>query len=29
VDGIDEDGIDPVKDDVEERTYGKGRCIQK
>jgi hypothetical protein len=29
VDGIDTDGIDPDKDDVEERTYGKRRCIQK
>jgi len=23
------DGIDTEKNDVEERTYGKGRCIQK
>jgi len=29
VDGIDTDGIDPDKDDVEERTYRKGRCVQK
>jgi hypothetical protein len=29
VDGIDKDGIDPDKDNVEEITYGKGRCIQK
>jgi len=29
VDGIDTDGIDPDKDDVEERAYRKDRCIQK
>jgi len=26
---INMDGIFPDKDDVEERTYKKGRCIQK
>jgi len=29
VDGINTDGIDPDKNDVEELTYGKGRCMQK
>jgi len=29
VDGVDKDGIYPDKDDVEEITCGKGKCIQK
>jgi len=27
--GRDKDGIDPDTDDIEERTYKEGRCIQK